>query len=164
MLPPRFKFNGNVLEATIINDSIPMNIEDFDMQMLLRQHRKAFSKTEHKLAQVLNKKSTAFQHKNALCMCANRAINYKKAVADILKAHNLKSKGVFKDTSWEMVQDLVVCGVPLQNINSVIQTISHGVGVDLWDSIDKHSVSHIVHKGGLAAEMQLVQEIHHGGR
>lgn len=126
--------------------------------------RKALSETEHKLAQALDKESTALRHKNALHMHANRAINYKKTVADMPKAHNLKSKGVFKDTSREMVRDLVVCGVPLRNIDSVIQTVSHGVGVDLRDSIDKHSVSRIVREGGLAAEMQLVQEIHHAGR
>ena len=38
MLLPRFKFNGNALKATIINDSIPMNIENFGVQILLRQH------------------------------------------------------------------------------------------------------------------------------
>jgi len=126
--------------------------------------KQALSETEHKLTQALNKESAALRHKNALCMCASRAINHKKTIAGMPKAHNLKSKGVFKDTSREMVRDLVVSGVPLRNVDSVIQTVSHGVGVDLRDSIDKHSVSRIIHEGGLAAEMQLVQEIHNAGR
>jgi hypothetical protein len=102
--------------------------------------------------------------KNTLWMHDSRATWKLEAAVEQSQSHSLKEKGVFKEEVQEMAWNLTsICWVPLARGNSVIQVVAHGLGVTVEDSIDKHSAARITLEGQVAADMQLVNEIHDAG-
>ncbi|KZP10314.1 hypothetical protein FIBSPDRAFT_913879 [Athelia psychrophila] len=75
----------------------------------------------------------------------------------------MKEKGIITDKAREMVRELAGCNVPIARVNDVVHAVSKGLGVNVADSIDKHSVSRIILEGKAASEIQLVHEIHESG-
>ena len=72
----------------------------------------------------------------------------------------LKEKGgVVSFTARAMVQCLVKEGVPEAKIDPVIHIVADGIGVEVPDHIDARSVGRIVAEGGVAAEIQIVDEL-----
>ena len=53
--------------------------------------------------------------------------------------------------------------MPVTWVNKVIRTVAKGFGITVKDTVDKHSVSHILLEGELALEIQLVSEMHNAG-
>lgn len=102
--------------------------------------------------------------KNTLRMCVNCALGKQKVAVEKAQSHYLKEKGVFKEAVWEMTRDLTsICCVPVAHIDSVIHTVAKGFGINVKDSMDKHSTSHITLEGQVTVDMQLVHEIHNTG-
>jgi DNA anti-recombination protein RmuC len=102
--------------------------------------------------------------KDVLCMHVNRAAKKQEVAVKKSQSHSLKEKGVFGEAVREMTRDLTsICQVPVARVDSVIHTVAKGFGITVKDSMDKHSASRITLEGQVAADMQLVQEIHDAG-
>jgi len=102
--------------------------------------------------------------KNTLRMRVKRSSQKQEVAVEKSQSRSLKEKGVFKEIVREMTRDLTsLCRVPVARVDSVIHTVARGFGITVEDSIDKHSVSRITLEGQVAADMQLVQEIHNAG-
>jgi small-conductance mechanosensitive channel len=71
----------------------------------------------------------------------------------------LKSKNVIIEESREMIRDLSMVNVPDNSVNTVIHIVGKWLGVDVKDAISERSVARIVQEGGIAAKLQLVDEI-----
>ena len=87
---------------------------------------------------------------------ANTCVEASASVPTLIQ---LKEKNVFTAPVREMVHNLQANGVPLEKVPLVIADVSQGLGIDVKDSIDKHSVSYIAQEGGIAADMQIAYEI-----
>ncbi|KIM77638.1 hypothetical protein PILCRDRAFT_11892 [Piloderma croceum F 1598] len=117
-----------------------------------------------KLGHVERVLATLQRAKNTLWMCDSRASQKLEAAVERSQTHVLKAKGVFKEEVREMTRDLMsICRVPLAWVNSVIHVVARGLGIIVEDSIDKLSALHITLEGQVAADMQLVNEIHTAG-
>ena len=102
--------------------------------------------------------------KNTLRKRDSRVSQKLQAAAENLQSHSLKEKGVFKEEVREMTRDLTsICRVPLARVNTVIHAVARGLGVTVNDTIDKHSAARITLEGQVAADLQLVTEIHDAG-
>ena len=44
-------------------------------------------------------------------------------------------------------------------VDSVIHTVAEGVGVNVLDHIDTHSIQRIISEAGITAELQIVDEL-----
>ncbi|KIM88216.1 hypothetical protein PILCRDRAFT_3255 [Piloderma croceum F 1598] len=97
-------------------------------------------------------------------MHVNRVLGKQKVAVEKAQSYYLKEKGVFKEAVREMTWDLMsICHVPVAHIDSVIHTVAKGFGIDVKDSMDKHSASCITLEGQVTLDMQLVHEIHNTG-
>jgi len=75
------------------------------------------------------------------------------------QTYHLKEKGVVTDNSRAMAHELVNhLGVPIKNVNNVIQAVAKPLGITVNGKISTQSVSQAVLEGGVAAKLQLVQE------
>lgn len=57
-----------------------------------------------------------------------------------------------------MLHELQVLNVPVKKINAVIHAVSKGFGLNVKDNVSARAVGHIMHEGGVAAQIQLVHE------
>jgi len=122
------------------------------------------AKTRDDLARNSAQIETLKREKHTLFMRDYRALEKKQRAVEKSQTVQLKEKGIIAEASREMVRNLTShCNVPVARINSVIQTVSQGLGIAVTDSIDKHSVSRITLEGQVASEIQLVSEIHEAG-
>lgn len=71
----------------------------------------------------------------------------------------LKKHGVITPAAWATVCELVALGVPVKKVNEVLAVLTRLMGVAITGSIDGRSVRRIVLEGGIAAKIQLVEEI-----
>lgn len=122
--------------------------------------QKELSVTQAELNRTLDANERLKRDKNALRMCRDRVPEQLERAVDQSKQVSMKEKGVFTDRAREMVRELASCNVPIARVNDVVQAVSKGVGVEITDTIDKHSVSRIVLEGKLASDMQIVHEVH----
>ena len=123
--------------------------------------KQALTAVEEKLTGALESNTHLRKDKDALRKRLDRSNGSHEA--DILKSktHRLKEKGgIISESSREMLRELGQCSVPVGRVNDVIQAVSRGLGVEVKDSVDKHSVARIIREGGVAAEMQAPYEIH----
>ncbi|KIM79991.1 hypothetical protein PILCRDRAFT_89849 [Piloderma croceum F 1598] len=101
---------------------------------------------------------------HASFMRGYRALGRLHRDAEKSQTQFFKEKGVITDSSQEMTGELVAeCSMPVTRVNKVIRTVARGFGITLKDTVDKHSVSHILLEGELASEIQLVSEMHNAG-
>jgi myosin heavy subunit len=112
------------------------------------------------LAQARESNAALKKDKNTLRMrCARAPVQLNKAIQKA-KTHQVKEKGIITEVDREMVRDLVQLGLPVSSISGAIHTVSRGLGVAVEGSVDERSVSRIVREGKVAAEIQIVHEIH----
>lgn len=91
----------------------------------------------------------------------SRALTKEEVAVSQAKTYRLKEKGVFKEVSREMFRDLVSeCGVPVCNVNGVIDTVASGLGIEVQDSVDDRTVRRVMHEGLIASEIQLASGVH----
>ncbi|KAJ7835600.1 hypothetical protein B0H13DRAFT_2369247 [Mycena leptocephala] len=75
-------------------------------------------------------------------------------------AHWMKGEmGIFSEQSREMVRDLVGFKVAPSNMDGVIHTVAHGIGVELQDHISLRQVGRMIEEGGIASDLQVASEI-----
>ena len=74
----------------------------------------------------------------------------------------LKKLGVITPAARRLVRELVALGVPVKKVNRVIGALARLSGVTIIGSINSRSVRRIVLEGGIAAKMQVVEEISKG--
>jgi hypothetical protein len=67
--------------------------------------------------------------------------------------------GIFSEQSREMVCDLVGFKVAPSNMDGVIHTVAHGIGVELQDHISARQVGRMIEEGGIASDLQVASEI-----
>jgi hypothetical protein len=116
------------------------------------------------LAHVTTQNEGLKRKAHALFMCGYHAPGGLHRDAEKSQTRFLKAKGIITDSSWEMTQELVAkCSVPVTWVNKVIRAVARGFGITVKDTVDNHSVSHILLEGELALEIQLVSEMHNAG-
>ncbi|KAI0738461.1 hypothetical protein C8Q80DRAFT_1113708 [Daedaleopsis nitida] len=71
----------------------------------------------------------------------------------------LKKHGIITSAARATVRELVALGVPVKKVNRVLAVLARLTGVTVIGSIDGRSVRRIVLEGGIAARIQLVEEI-----
>ena len=72
----------------------------------------------------------------------------------------LKEKGVITAPVRALTRELVHLGIPVAKIGSTIHTTAKTFGIPIEGSLTTRSVSRIMLEGGIAAEMQIIDEIH----
>jgi chromosome segregation ATPase len=135
-----------------------------DLRAQAKQTASDAESSHEKLGRAEKIIDTLRKAKNTLRMRVTRASRKQDVAVEKSKSHVLKEKGVFKENIREMTRELTsICRVPVARVDSVIQTVAKGLGIAVEDSMDKHSVSRITLEGQVAADMQLVHEIHNAG-
>jgi len=89
-----------------------------------------------------------------------------KAVEDGVK-HAIKSMHTFKfkeigvvpDATRGLVRDLVKKGIPTTHVREAIETVAEHFAVSIEGSISDRTISRIILEGGVAAKLQLTEEI-----
>ena len=76
---------------------------------------------------------------------------------------HLMKKGVFTNETRNLVQILIRAGCSCNYINEVIVAVLKSAGVDIVGSISQTSVTHILWKGYIAAQIQLGYEMQQTG-
>ncbi|KAG5634791.1 hypothetical protein H0H81_000764, partial [Sphagnurus paluster] len=71
----------------------------------------------------------------------------------------LKEKGAISDAMQATIWKLVALNVPEGKICDVLHAVTKGYGVKVDGSVSVRTVGRIVKEGGVAADIQLVQEI-----
>ncbi|TEB17434.1 hypothetical protein FA13DRAFT_1650221 [Coprinellus micaceus] len=77
----------------------------------------------------------------------------------ILGVARLKEKGVITMETRRMVRRLGKENVPDAKIDAVIHIVGEGLGVEVDGHIDPRSVGRIIAEGGIASEIQIVDEL-----
>ncbi|TFK21326.1 hypothetical protein FA15DRAFT_573000, partial [Coprinopsis marcescibilis] len=67
--------------------------------------------------------------------------------------------GTISVSARGMVRELVALNVTESKVDSVIHTVAGGIGVNVLDHIDTRSVRRVVSEAGIAAELQIVDEL-----
>ncbi|KAF8151571.1 hypothetical protein B0H34DRAFT_664489 [Crassisporium funariophilum] len=73
----------------------------------------------------------------------------------------LKEKGAFTEATRELVRELVNRGLPVDQVNGAIQAMSAHNGLERQDTISTRSIGRIILEGGIAAQMQIIDEVNH---
>ncbi|KAJ7484589.1 hypothetical protein FB451DRAFT_1169635 [Mycena latifolia] len=76
-----------------------------------------------------------------------------------LASQSLKQHGVISSEMRTCVRDLVAIGVPLESVSKMIHAIAKGLNIQIKDAISTRSAGRIVLEGGVAATLQIVDEI-----
>ena len=120
----------------------------------IRRRYKTLVATNRALSKCLSRLPSAF----------NRVLLRVKQSAIVERGCKLRLKklGVITPAARRLVRELVASGVPVKKVNRVIGGLSRLTGVTIVGSIDTRSVRRIVLEGGIAAKMQVVEEISRG--
>ena len=109
----------------------------------------------------LRKQNKAFQMKASWALAAK----LKSAEAiDALTSnsrHCLKADGVVTDDDQILVRDLIECNIPVKHVGKAIDVVARHLGIKVADKISERTVGCVVLEGGIAAEMQIVDEANH---
>jgi hypothetical protein len=73
----------------------------------------------------------------------------------------MDNQGIFTNESRALAHNLVQLGVPTANVNEVIHVVAQPMGVTVDGTISDCTVRCTVLEGGLAAQVQVVDEVHH---
>jgi len=100
-------------------------------------------------------------------MRVRRAIAAKKLANDKAKeasmeepTFNFKEDGIITDASRSMVRDLVAkLDVPVASVNGAVNVVASALGVRVEGCASSRSIRRIIGEAGVAAEVQLVDEI-----
>lgn len=131
---------------------------------LSTDHQAAQERIQH--LETRHKKLTKQNH--ALTMRARRAVAAKKLANNKVEeasaavpTFNFKSEaGAITDASRSMVRDLVAkLDVPIASVNGAVNAVAAALGVTVEGSASSRSIRRIVGEAGVAAEVQLVDEI-----
>lgn len=81
---------------------------------------------------------------------------------EVAAAFQVKYKqGIVTNDARALACDLVELGVPAHNVNSVIHTVTQPMGITVEGNISDWTVCCVVLEGGIAAQVQVVDEVHH---
>jgi hypothetical protein len=70
-------------------------------------------------------------------------------------------QGIVTNDACALARDLVELGVPARNVDSVIHTVAQPMGITVEGNISDRTVRRVVLEGGIAAQVQVVDEVHH---
>lgn len=111
-------------------------------------------------ATYLRKKNKALKMRVARTR-ASRLTAAEKANQRESKRHerfHLKNKGVVTDSTRALIRNLVKIGLSVGHVSAAIKEVANLLGVKLEGDIAPRSVRRIVLEGGIASEMQIVEE------
>jgi hypothetical protein len=69
-------------------------------------------------------------------------------------------QGIVTNDARALARDLVGLGVPASNVNTVIRTVAQPMGITVEGNISDRTVCCVVLEGGIAAQVQVVDEVH----
>jgi len=69
-------------------------------------------------------------------------------------------QGIVTNDARALARDLVRLGVPASNVNTVIRTVAQPMGITVEGNISDRTVRRVVLEGGIAAQVQVVDEVH----
>jgi len=75
--------------------------------------------------------------------------------------HIKDGQGIFTNETRALVHNLVQLGVPAVNVNDVIHTVAQPMGITVDGTISDRTVRRTVLEGGIAAQVQFADEVHH---
>jgi len=75
--------------------------------------------------------------------------------------HMKDGQGIFTNETRALARNLVQLGVPAVNVNDVIHTVAQPMGITVDGIISDRTVRRTVLEGGIAAQVQFADEVHH---
>ena len=69
-------------------------------------------------------------------------------------------QGIVTNDAHALAHNLVGLGVLGSNVNTVICTVAQPMGITVEGNISDRTVRHVVLEGGIAAQVQVVDEVH----
>lgn len=146
-----------------------------EMKVAQREMEGEIKKREEEIAKTISHLQNSNEHlrkqNKALQMKASRASAAKSAAklksAEVIDAltitskHRLKEDGVVTDDARILVRDLVECNIPVKHVGKAINVVAQHFGIKVTDKISERTVGRVVLEGGIAAEMQIVDEANH---
>ncbi|KDQ12198.1 hypothetical protein BOTBODRAFT_176720 [Botryobasidium botryosum FD-172 SS1] len=148
------------IEAAGLQEVEELQAELEELQTRAEDAEEGTQRLQAKLGKELERLDKLKHQNNALRMSkAHTPQKQQNAVAEGARVL-LKEGGVITEDTQEGIRDLVSLNIPVENINSATHTVARMLGSNVADSIDKHSVSHIVLEGLVAADMQSMREAH----
>ncbi|KAJ7494006.1 hypothetical protein FB451DRAFT_1020393 [Mycena latifolia] len=78
-----------------------------------------------------------------------------------LSSQSLKDGGIISADIRACVRDIVAIGAPLEGVGKIIQAVAKALNVQINDTISTRSAGRIVIEGGVAAQLQIVDDTEH---
>jgi hypothetical protein len=75
--------------------------------------------------------------------------------------HMKDGQGIFANETHALAHNLVQLGFPAVNVNDVIHTVAQPMGITVDGTISDHTVLRTVLEGGIVAQVQFANEVHH---
>ncbi|EDR09156.1 uncharacterized protein LACBIDRAFT_326543 [Laccaria bicolor S238N-H82] len=141
-----------------------MKVAQREMEGLIKKQQEETAKTTSHLQ---DSNEHLCKQNKALQMKASRALTAKSKSAEVVDAlaltsrRRLKEDGVVTDDARILVRNLIECNIPVKHVGKAIDVVAQHFGIEVPDKISKRTVGSVVLEGGIAAEMQIVDEANH---
>ncbi|KAJ7888972.1 hypothetical protein B0H13DRAFT_1626905 [Mycena leptocephala] len=76
----------------------------------------------------------------------------------------LKDDGIISKEIRACVRDIVSFGAPLESVDKIIHAVANGLNIQICDHVSPRSPNRIILKGGVAAQLQIVDAIRDADR
>ncbi|KAF8193696.1 hypothetical protein BJ912DRAFT_1091697 [Pholiota molesta] len=75
--------------------------------------------------------------------------------------HLKSDKGVVTDATRALIRDLVKIGLSVSHVSAAIKSVAHLLDVEVEGNVGIRSIGRIILEGGIASQMQIVEEVKH---
>ncbi|TFY50258.1 hypothetical protein EVG20_g11625, partial [Dentipellis fragilis] len=175
------KTRVRTLEASVQHLSaqlVPPSLGSLDFQSGGAGIKKALTASvEQKLVKVKERLTKAeatkqdLRRRNHLLQMHVKRIPHQKALAgkkafqkgirsgELGKTYRIQKDRAIQDTARDLVRDLVAYGVPAASVNDTLHRVAETLDVSTTGNISARSVGRIVLEGGLASDLQFVEDV-----
>jgi len=163
--------NMSVKTQTAINSLLQLEKQNSTLKNKLSQSMKNIQTEMHHCQNRLNVVQKKLSDSRNLSLKLKKQVNRakeirKRAVANaqqkqqkLSTVHHLLHKGVYTETTRNLVRFLVKAGCSRHNVNDVIHAVLKSAGITTIGTISRTSVSRIIAEGYIAAQIQLGYEL-----